>query len=94
MLSQPAAQTEVPQSMNTELEQLHNRMIAMESLLITMLAQNPDQQLGLRCEMAGSISPRPGFTDHPGTLGAAALMVHFLRRARNLQRWVEGDTLS
>ncbi len=71
--------------MNTELERLRMRMIAMENLLITMLAQAPDQQLELGYEMAAFISPRPGYTHHPRTVGAAALMVHLLHRARHFQ---------
>ena len=94
MQSNHALPSEVPQSMKTELEHLHIRMIAMESLLITMLAQVPDQQLELGCEMAAFISPRPGFTHHPRTVGAAAQMVHLLHRARRFQGWVEGDALS
>jgi alpha-beta hydrolase superfamily lysophospholipase len=92
--SQSSLQTEVPQSMNTEMEHLHIRMIAMENLLITILTQSPDQQLELGREMAAFISPRPGFTHHPRTVGAAAQMVHLLDRARHFQGWVEGDALS
>ena len=84
----------MPQSVNTEVEHLHIRMIAMENLLIAILAQAPDQQLELGREMAGFISPRPGFTHHPKTVGAAAHMVHLLDRARRFQGRVEGDTLS
>ena len=91
---QPGMQTEVPQSVSTELEHLRIRMIAMENLLIAMLAQAPDRQLELGCEMAAFISPRPGFTHHPRTVGAAAQMVHVLHRARHFQGWVEGDVLS
>lgn len=91
---EPALQAQVPQSMNTELEHLRIRMIAMENLLITMLAQAPDRQLALGSEMAGFISPRPGFTRHPRTVGAAAQIAHLLRRGRHFQRWVEGDVLS
>jgi len=87
-------QAEVPQSMSTELEHLRIRMIAMENLLITILAQAPDQQLELGREMAAFISPRPGFTHHPRTVGAAAQMVHLLDRARHFQGWVDGDALS
>lgn len=89
----PALQAQVPQSMNTELEHLRIRMIAMENVLIAMLAQAPDRQLELGREMAGFISPRPGFSHHPRTVGAPAQMAHLLRRDRHFQRWVEGDVL-
>ena len=92
--SQNALQAEVPQSMNTELEHLRTRMIAVENMLISILAQAPDQQLELGREMAAFISPRPGFTHHPRTEGAAAQMVHLLDRARRFQGWVEGDAHS
>jgi hypothetical protein len=79
--------------MTTELEHLRIRMIAMENLLITILAQAPDRQLELGCEMAAFISPRPGFTHHPRTVGAATQMAHLLHRARHFQGWVEGEVL-
>lgn len=77
--------------MDTELERL--RMNAMVTLLITMLASAPDQQLELGRETAAFISPRPGFSHHPRTVDAATQMVHLLDRARHFQGWVKGDTL-
>ena len=84
----------VPQSVNTELDHLHIRMIAMENLLIAVLAQAPDRQRALAREMATFISPRTGFTLHPRTLGAAAQMVHLVERAWHFHGWVEGELLS
>ena len=92
--SQTAVQTPAPQFVNTELEHLRVRIIAMENLLITMLAQAPDQQLELGRETAAFISSRPGFTKHPKTVAAAAQMVRLLDRGRHFQGWVEGDDLS
>ena len=80
--------------MNTELEHLRVRMIALENLMITVLAQAPDRQLELGGEMAAYISPRPGFTPHPRTVGAANRMAHLLDRARHFQGWVEGEELT
>jgi hypothetical protein len=60
--------------MNTELEHLNIRLIAMENLPITKRAQAADQQHELGHEMAAFISPRPSFTRHSTTLGAAAQM--------------------
>jgi len=91
---EPALQAQVPQSINTELEHLRMRLIAMENLMLAMLAQAPDRQLELSCEMAAFISPRPGFTRHPRTVGAAAQMTHLLLRARHFQGGAKGDTLS
>jgi len=87
-------QPEIAQSMNTELEHLHVRMIAIENLMIALLAQNPDRPRQLGREMAVFISPRPGFTRHSRTLGAAAQMVHVVERARHFQGWVAGELLS
>lgn len=85
---------DVPQSVNTELDHLHIRMIAMENLLITLLAQSSDGPRELGRAMAAYISPRPGFTHHSRTLGAAAQMPHLVERARHFRDWVEGDVLS
>jgi hypothetical protein len=57
---------------NAELVALHARVIALENLLISLLATASDKQLNLAREMAGFISPRPGFTHHPLTVHAAA----------------------
>jgi hypothetical protein len=86
-------QLDVPQSVNTELDHLRMRMIAMENLFIVLLAQASDLSRELGREMATYISPRPGHTHHPRTLGAAAQMVHLVERARHFQGWVEGEVL-
>ncbi len=77
--------------MNAELEHLHIRVIALENLLIALLAQYPDRARQMAREMATFISPRPGFTRHPRTLGAAGRMLHVVERAQHFQGWVEGD---
>ena len=76
-----AAQFEVPSLTNTELVQLRIRVIALENLVISLLAQSPDRQLDLVREMAAYISPRPGFTPHPLTIRAAAEMINLVERA-------------
>ena len=88
------APLEIRQAMNTELEHLRVRLIATENLLITLLAQSSDGPRELGREMAAYISPRPGFTHHSRTLGAAAQMLHLVERARHFRDWVEGDVLS
>ena len=75
------AQFELPQLTNTEWVQLRIRVIAMENLVIALLAQASDRQLTLAREMAGYISPRPGFTPHTLTIRAAAQMLHVIERA-------------
>jgi hypothetical protein len=66
---------------NAELVQLRIRVIALENVVIALLAKAPDRQLDLVREMAAYISPRPGFTQHPLTVHAAAEMVHLVERA-------------
>ena len=75
------AQYEAPPLSNTELVQLRIRVIALENLVITLLAGASDQQLALIREMAAYISPRPGFTQHPLTVHAATQMLDMVERA-------------
>ena len=72
---------DVPPLTNTELVRLRVRVIAMENLMIALLAQASDRQLDLVREMATYISPRPGFTHHPLTIQAAADMIQLVERA-------------
>lgn len=74
-----------PDLSNAELVQLRVRVVALENLLITLLAQNSEQQLGRGRDMAAYISPRPGHTDHPLTVHAAAQMLHLTQRAVRLR---------
>jgi len=71
----------VPPLGNAELVQLQVRMIALENLVIALLARASPEQLDLAREMAAYISPRAGYTPHPLTVHAAAQMVHLLERA-------------
>ena len=61
--------------------QLQVRVVALENLVIALLAQASDRQLSLAREMATYISPRPGFTRHGLTIHAAAQMVHLVDRS-------------
>lgn len=65
---------------NAELVQLRVRVVALENLVIALLATTPDAQTLAR-DMAQYISPRPGSTEHPLTLHAASLMNHLIDRA-------------
>ena len=73
--------SEVPQLTKAELVKLRIRVIALENLVITLLAGASDRELDLAREMAAYISPRPGFTQHPLTVHAAAQMIHLVERA-------------
>jgi hypothetical protein len=74
-----------PLSTQTELAQLRVRVVALENLVIAMLAQAPEPQLLLAREMAVHISPRPGFTRHRLTLHAADEMLSLVGRARRFR---------
>ena len=56
-------------------------VIALENLVISLLAEAPDRQLDRAREMAAYISPRPGFTQHLLTTHATEHMVDLIRRA-------------
>ena len=70
-----------PHLSNTDLVQLRVRVIALENLMIMLLAETSDRQLDLTREMAAYISPRPGFKHHPLTIRAAAEMINLVERA-------------
>ena len=72
---------DIPNLTDAELIQLRVRVIALENLMIMLLAEGSDLQLTLAREMATYISPRAGFTHHPLTLQAAAHMDSLVARA-------------
>ncbi len=71
----------MPENNAAELGALHVRVIALENLVISLLATASDQQLEQARDMACYISPRSGFTHHPLTTHAAAHMVDLVERA-------------
>jgi hypothetical protein len=75
------AQSAIPELTNAEIVQLRIRVIALENLVIALLAEASERQLGLAREMAAYISPRPGATHHPLTIHAAAQMIDLVERA-------------
>ncbi len=66
---------------NAELVQLRVRVIALENLLIAVLAEGSGRQIERAMEMAQHISPRPGFTRHPLTIQAARHMLSLVERS-------------
>lgn len=78
-------QSQFPELTNAELVQLRIRVIALENLVITLLAVASDRQLDLAREMAAYISPRPGFTHHPLTIRAAVQMNDLVERASHFR---------
>jgi hypothetical protein len=85
-----AAAGSAPPLNNAELVQLHIRVIALENLVIALLAQATDAQLELVRDMAAYISPRPGFTPHPLTLGAAGEMMSLVDRSSHFRSTAAG----
>jgi hypothetical protein len=67
---------------NVELVQLHIRVIALENLVVALLADASERQLGYVREMAARIAPEPNFTQHPLTIRAATQMTNLMRKAR------------
>ena len=74
-------QIPAPEMSNADLVLLRVRVIALENLLISLLAKASDQQLELAHEMSDYISPRPGFDHHPLTTHAAAHMIDLIERS-------------
>ena len=70
-----------PRLTNAELVQLRVLVIALENLMIALLADGSDRRVEVVREMAAYISPRPGFTHHPLTTHAAAHMIDLVQRA-------------
>ena len=76
-----APEAPMPANGSAELGALHIRVIALENLVIALLAKASDEQRALVRKMAGYISPRSGFTRHPLTIHAADHMVDLVERA-------------
>jgi hypothetical protein len=85
-VSAPAeGEAPMPKIGRAEIASLHVRIIALENLLISLLATASDQQLELAGEMAAYIAPRPGFTHHALTTRAAAHMIDLVERASHFR---------
>ena len=80
-LARSEAQPDVPPLANAELVQLQTRVIALENLVIALLADASDWQIELAREGAAYIRPRPGHTSHPLTINAANQMDHLIQRS-------------
>jgi hypothetical protein len=75
------AQASVPELTSAELVHLRVRVIALENVIIAMLAVGSDRQLEVARAMATYISPRTGVTQHPLTVRAADHMADIVDRA-------------
>jgi hypothetical protein len=72
---------EIPDLTNVEIIHLRVRLIALENLMIDVLAEGSDRQRQMACDMAAYISPRSGFTPHLLTVKAADHMTYLVDRA-------------
>ena len=77
---------------NAELVHLQVRVIALENLLKVLLVDASEHQVELMRDVAASISPRPGFTQHPLTIYAAACMINLIESAGHLQELPPGPS--
>jgi len=77
----PAVHHDVPEMTKGELVLLRVRVIALENLLIAVLAEGSDRQRQTALDMADVISPREGYSQHPLTIRAAQHMTDLVRRA-------------
>ncbi len=71
----------MPANGPAEIGALHIRVIALENLVIALLATASNEQRSLAREMASYIVPRPGSAHHPLTTHAADHMTDLLKRA-------------
>lgn len=81
----PDVPSVIPDLTNVELVLLRVRVIALENVVITLLADASDRQLERIREMAGYISPRPGSAQHPLTTHAATQMLNLVARAQHFR---------
>jgi hypothetical protein len=78
-------QSDVPPLTDVEIVQLRVRVIALENLVIALLAHSSDHvQLTAR-EMADYILPKPGATQNRLTTHAATHMIDLLERSKHFR---------
>ncbi len=70
---------------NAELVQLRIRVIALENVVMALLAGASEERLQIVREMAAYIAPRPGYTQHPLTVRASAHMIELVHRAEHFR---------
>jgi hypothetical protein len=71
----------LPKMGEAEMLALHVRVVALENLLIALLATASDEQLEVARDMAAYVAPRPTATPHPLTTLAAGHMTDLVERA-------------
>lgn len=84
-----ALHSATPALNKAELVQLRVRVIALENVLIALLASAPEAALAKVLALATAIQPRAGHTPHPLTLHAAEHMQQLVARAAHFKEIVE-----
>ncbi|MHC9510584.1 hypothetical protein [Kangiella sp. M94] len=82
---QDGESVEIPEMTNAELVHLRIRVIALENIIIALLAEGSERQLEIVREMANYISPQEDSTQHPLTSQAANLMTAMANRAEHFR---------
>jgi len=77
----PKTTSEAALVARAEWAELRTRVIALENLVIALLAATTDEQRARAREMAAFITPRPGATHHRLTIHAAHRMTDLIGRA-------------
>jgi hypothetical protein len=72
---------DMPPIGDTQIGLLHIRVIALENLVIALLATASGPQLDLARDMARTIEPRIGSAPHPLTIRAAARLTDLIERS-------------
>ena len=80
-----ALRAAAPVMTNTELAHLHIRVIALENILLAVLAEGTERQIQVAHDMADMISPRQGAAPHPLTTQAAKHITDLIGRAKHFQ---------
>ena len=80
-----------PSPKSGEWAEMRTRVIALENLVIALLATASEAQRRLAREMADYITPRPGFTNHRLTVHAAHRMTDLIGRAERFDEQGERE---
>ena len=78
-------QSDVPPLTDVEIVQLRVRVIALENLVIALLAHSSDHSRVTAREMADYILPKPGATQHRLTTHAATHMIDLVERSNHFR---------
>lgn len=77
---------EPPPVTTVEWDHLRFRVVALENLLIALMADGPLPRLDRLREMARHVAPRRGSAEHPVSQFAAVQIIHMVERARHVKK--------